>query len=482
MKVLFVHNNFPAQYRNLAMALAKEPGNELVAIGAANAQMLPSVRLLKYALAGADVSTTHPFARRFDLECRRAEQVLYSLSSLAASGFAPDVILAHPGWGETLPLRTMFPKARIILYCEFFYGAEGRDLGFDPEFPTPGLDGHIGLHLKNATTLLALADCDIGVSPTSWQHSTFPTQYQNKIEIVHEGIDTSLVKPNPLARLRLPDGRELNRSHEVVTFVARNLEPLRGYHIFMRALPKILARRPKAHVVIIGGDGLSYGLAPPPGTNWKTIFLNEVRPQLDLSRVHFLGRVPYEAFLATLQLSSAHVYLTYPFVLSWSMLEAMSAGCVVIGSDTAPVREVLQHGENGILVPFHAVDELADRVSAALKDRERMQPMRDAARRHVIENFDAERVCVPRMRGLLTAEPPPPPSRRFWPGRVLPSWERRGKSGGAAAAEKSEQAPAKSGKRSGGVALAAKRVKSGRRRAAPATRADQAAPLRPPRS
>ena len=174
MKILFVHNNFPAQYRNLAAALAKEPGFELVAIGTSTAQSMPSVELIKYGLPEADVSGTHPFARRFDLECRRAEQVLYSLSSLAASGFAPDIILAHPGWGETLPLRTMFPKATLFVYCEFFYGVEERDIGFDLEFPTTGLDGHIGLQLKNATTLLALSDCDLGTSPTRWQQSTFP--------------------------------------------------------------------------------------------------------------------------------------------------------------------------------------------------------------------------------------------------------------------------------------------------------------------
>jgi len=465
MKVLFIHNNFPAQYRNLAAALAKEPGVELAAIGAATAQPLPSVRLLKYALADADVSATHPFARRFDLECRRAEQVLYSLSSLAASGFAPDVVLAHPGWGETLPLRTMFPKSRLILYCEFFYGAKGRDLGFDPEFPTPGLDGHIGLQVKNATTLLALEDCDVGVSPTAWQHSTFPLHYQNKIELIHEGIDTALVRPNPRARLVLPDQTQLSRADEVVTFVARNLEPLRGYHVFMRALPKILARRPNAHVVIIGGDGLSYGLAPPPGTTWKSTFLNEVRNQLDLSRVHFLGRVSYETFLTVLQVSSAHVYLTYPFVLSWSMLEAMSAGCVVIGSDTAPVSEVLRSGENGMLVPFFAVDELADRVAIVLKERDRLQPIRDAARRYVIEHFDAERVCVPRMRRLLSVESPHPPSRKFWPGRVLPLWERRGKAapngdaGPAPVAESLGTAAARTqGQAASGAKLAAKRV------------------------
>jgi glycosyltransferase involved in cell wall biosynthesis len=275
-------------------------------------------------------------------------------------GLHPDVILAHPRWGETLPLRTMFPKARLIVYCEFFYGAEGRDLGFDPEFPEPGLDGHIGVQLKNATTLLALADANLGISPTSWQHSTFPKHYQGMIEIVHEGVDTQLMRPDPAARLNLPDGRELTRSDEVVTFVARNLEPLRGYHIFMRALPEILARRPNAQIVIIGSEGLSHGLPPPAGTTWKSVFLNEVRDQLDLGRIHFIGRVPHQTFLKALQVSAAHVYLTYPFALSWSMLEAMSAGCPLIASDTAPVREVVQDDETAILVPFFAVDQLAE--------------------------------------------------------------------------------------------------------------------------
>jgi glycosyltransferase involved in cell wall biosynthesis len=423
MKILFVHNNFPAQYRNLAAALAKEPDFELVAIGASNAQPMPSVKLVKYALPDADVSGTHPFARRFDLECRRAEQVLYSLSTLVTSGFAPDVILAHPGWGETLPLRAMFPKARLFVYCEFFYGAEGRDIGFDPEFPVSGRDGHIGLQLKNATTLLALADCDLGISPTSWQQSTFPSHYQSKIEVVHEGIDTSRVRPNPQARLMLPNGRQIGPSDEIVTFVVRNLEPLRGYHIFMRALPEILRRRPNAQIVIIGRDGLSYGLPPPAGSTWKSIFLEEVRDQLDMSRVHFMGGVPYDVFIATLQVSSAHVYLTYPFVLSWSALEAMSAGCLVIGSDTAPVREVVSSGNNGLLIPFFAVDELAARVIEALERPERFDAIRQAARRFVIDHYDAEQICVPRIRQLLDLKAPLTSApRSVWPGRPASEW------------------------------------------------------------
>ncbi|MEZ2142847.1 glycosyltransferase family 4 protein [Bradyrhizobium sp. DN5] len=423
MKILIVHNNFPAQYRNIAAALAKEPGFEVVAVGASTARSMPSVRLIKYALPDADVSGTHPFARRFDIECRRAEQVLYSLSSLATSGFKPDLILAHPGWGETLPLRTMFPEARLLIYCEFFYGAEGRDIGFDPEFPMPGLDGHIGLQLKNATTLLALEDCEMGISPTKWQQSTFPAHYQGKIDVIHEGVDTARVRPNPQARLLLPNGQHVRPSDEVVTFVARNLEPLRGYHIFMRALPEILRRRPNAQIVIIGRDGVSYGLPPPAGTNWKSIFLDEMRDRLDLSRVHFMGGVSYQTFIAALQVSSAHVYFTYPFVLSWSMLEAMSTGCLVIGSDTSPVREVINSGENGLLVPFFAVDELAGRVVEVLEQPAKFSVLRESARRYVVDNYDAEQVCVPRMRRLIDLRGKAASSPRvFWPARPVSEW------------------------------------------------------------
>jgi glycosyl transferase family 4 len=177
MNVLFVHNNFPAQYLHIVRALADDPDVHMAAIGSSTSQKMNGVRLLKYSLGNVDVSNTHPFARRFDLECYRAEQVLYALSSLASTGFKPDVIMAHPGWGETLPLRTIFPDARILLYCEFFYGAYDRDVGFDPEFPETGADGHVALHLKNASSLLALADSDIGISPTEWQRSTFPKEY-----------------------------------------------------------------------------------------------------------------------------------------------------------------------------------------------------------------------------------------------------------------------------------------------------------------
>jgi glycosyltransferase involved in cell wall biosynthesis len=400
MNFLFVHNNFPGQYQHIVRALARDPKARIVAIGSSTSQEMSGVRLLKYSLSNVDVSASHPFARRFDLECHRAEQVLYALSSLASSGFAPDIIMAHPGWGETLPLRTIFPAARILLYCEFFYGMQGRDVGFDPEFPETGADGHVALHLKNASSLLALSDCDFGVSPTNWQRSTFPKEYQSKITVIHEGIDADVVKPDPDAVLRLPSGLELRRSDEVVTFVARNLEPLRGYHRFMRALPRIMSARPQAQVVVIGGDGASYGALPPQGTTWKSLFFDEVAEHIDRKRIHFAGRLPYRDYLTALQVSSAHVYLTYPFVLSWSLLEALSAGCLVIGSDTSPVREVLNN-ENGLLTPFFDTEQLAERVTEALTFPRRFRSVRARARRTILDQYDLARICLPKMMAFI---------------------------------------------------------------------------------
>jgi glycosyltransferase involved in cell wall biosynthesis len=400
MNILFVHNNFPGQYRHLVQALARDPKVRMMAIGTTSAREMAGVKLLRYRLSGVDVSASHPFSRRFDLECHRAEQVLYALSTLASSDFAPHVILAHPGWGETLPLRTIFPDTRILLYCEFFYGMKGRDVGFDPEIPETGADGHVGLHLKNASTLLALADCTLGISPTGWQRSTFPAEYQHKISVIHEGVDTDMVRPDRDAVFRCPSGRELRASDEVVTFAARSLEPVRGYHSFMRALPRVMAERPRAEIVIVGGDGISYGAVPPKGTTWKARYFQEVVDRIDARRIHFTGQLQYSDYLKVLQVSSVHVYLTYPFVLSWSLLEALSAGCLVVGSDTPPVREVLTK-ENGMLVSFFEPERLAERVIEGLTFPRRFESVRARARQTVIDRYDLSRICLPQMMACI---------------------------------------------------------------------------------
>jgi glycosyltransferase involved in cell wall biosynthesis len=393
MKVLFVHNNFPAQFRNVAEALKEMGGFELAAIGAESAQSVEGVALHRYSISPVDVSGTHPFARRFDAECWRAEQVLMAASALAASGFAPDVILAHCGWGETLPLRAAFPKAKLVVYAEFFYRGEGQDVHFDPEAPRLGVDGLAALLCKNASTLLALTAADAAISPTRWQRSTFPPEFQGKIQVAHEGVDLEWVRPDPRARFALPSGKVVTKSDEVLTFASRNLEPLRGYHVFMRALPEILRARPEAQVIIAGGDGNSYSHAPPPGRSWKTHYLDAVVSKLDLARIHFVGRLAPASYLSLLQVSTAHVYLTYPFVLSWSLLEAMATQCEIVASDTAPVREVIEDRRNGVLVPFLDPSALAEAVAARLGRREQTSDHGPAARATIVERFD-KRICV----------------------------------------------------------------------------------------
>jgi glycosyltransferase involved in cell wall biosynthesis len=412
MNVLFVHNNFPAQYRHLAHMFARTPNVKVAAVGARSARGHPGVDLRRYSTPEEHTTESHPFARRFDMECRRAEQVLYALTSLKSSGFVPDIIFAHPGWGETLPLRTIFPSSQIVLYCEFFYRRHGQDVGFDPEFSDVGADGLVNLYLKNAATLLALAECDAGVSPTRWQRMTYPNEYLPRISVIHDGIDTSVFRPNAKAMFRLPSGRVLTAADEVVTFVARNLEPLRGYHVFMRALPKLLKARPKAEVLVIGGNGTSYGRLPPRGNTWRSLFFSEIEKDVDVNRVHFTDALPHRDYLLALQISAAHVYLTYPFVLSWSLLEAMSTGCVVVGSDTEPVREVIVDNENGFLAPFFDAEAIADKLIECLAKKGQLRSLRSTARLAVVRDYDLDTVSIPAFQafvkerlGLSTMEP-----------------------------------------------------------------------------
>lgn len=395
--ILFVHTNFPGQYRHIAAHLGRDPRFRVFAFTASAPRSMPGVRVLKYDLP-ADIGESlnvHPFARRFEGECWRAEQIMYLGNSLRAEGVVPDVIFVHPGWGEALPLRVLFPNARICAFCEFFYQMVGVDVGFDPEFPQVGLDGLVKVHLRNAATVLALVDADIGVSPTRWQRDVFPDEFKPKIRVIHEGVDVQEARPDPRASIDLPNGGRVYAGQEVVTFVARNLEPYRGYHVFTRALPAILRARPQARVLIVGGHGLSYGAPPPGKESWATLFFNEVKREIDPERVFMLGHLNRTDYLKVLQVSAAHVYLTYPFVLSWSMLEAMGAGCLVIGSDTPPVREVIEHGRTGLLFPFFDGRALAREVVNALAHPERFLRIRQDARRVVIERYGLREVGLP---------------------------------------------------------------------------------------
>jgi glycosyltransferase involved in cell wall biosynthesis len=406
LRVLFVHQNFPGQYAHLAAHLAAQPGNEVVFLTQRPNHPISGVKRIVYKAARKQSATTHQFVRSLEAAVLNGEAVYRVATSLKKSGFVPDIMIGHNGWGEALYLKDAFPDTPLLSYFEFFYRSSGSDIGFDPEFP-PSPSVRLRSHILNAVNLIGLQVADMGQTPTQWQKAQYPAAYHDKLRIVHEGVDTTIVKPDPEAFVVLKKaGVRLTPKDEVVTYVARNLEPYRGFHIFMRAVPEIQRRRPKAHILIVGGDEVSYGSSLPPGQTFRKRLLAEVGDKIDHKRLHFLGRIPYSAYLKVLQISSAHVYLTYPFVLSWSMLEAMAAGCVVIGSRTPPVEEVIRDGHNGSLINFFSPAEIAEKVDQVVTDRSRMRAIRDRARCTVVQRYDLKSSCVPnqiRLVDMLTS-------------------------------------------------------------------------------
>ena len=400
MNILFIHQNFPGQFKHLAPALVKA-GHNVTALILAKTDALEwnGVKLIRYSLSRGNAKEAHPWTVDFESKVIRGEACLRAALQLKNQGFCPDVIVAHPGWGESLFLKEVWPDARLKLYCEFFYNAHGADVGFDPEFSSNDPTDAGRVILKNANILLHFQQADAGISPTHWQANTHTKHIRDKISVIHDGIDTEVLKPNPDGNFTLDSGRVLTREDEVITFVNRALEPYRGFHIFMRSLPTLLKERPNAEVLIVGEEGVSYGALPPGGVSWKQQLISEVFPKLDDSqrnRVHFLNVIAYDRFIALLQVSTVHVYLTYPFVLSWSLLEAMSVGCAIVASDTQPLQEAITHDETGLLVDFFDSEALAQSVSSLLNDPARRAEFGVRAREFAKATYDLETVCLPK--------------------------------------------------------------------------------------
>ena len=418
MNILFIHQNFPGQFKFLAPALVSQGHTvRAMTMQATEAKTWEGVELIRYGANRGTTANIHPWVSDFETKTIRGEACFRAALKLKAEGVNPDVIIAHHGWGESLFLKDVWPHAKLGIYCEFFYHPQGADVGFDPEFPAKDEGDICRLRLKNLNNLLHFEVADTGISPTHWQASTFPEPFRSKITVVHDGIDTEAVAPNPQTNLTLKkssgEAIGLTRADEVITFVNRNLEPYRGYHTFMRALPAILRRRPHAKILIIGADDVSYGARPDAAKygnkKWKDIFIEEVRPQIsdaDWARVHFLGSVPYQHFIPLLQVSTVHVYLTYPFVLSWSLLEAMSAGCAIVASDTQPLREAITHDETGRLVSFFDAAALADEVCGLLDDPAARARLGAAARLFAQENYDLKTVCLPKQLAWVASMAP----------------------------------------------------------------------------
>lgn len=391
----------------MVQSLAPNPEHWVVGVGERkNLQNLgalpPGLQLIDYQMPLQSEPKSHPYLRDLDLHVQRGQVLLERLRQFSSeTGFEPDIILVHPGWGEGLFLKDLYPNARLIAYTEFYYQSQGSDTGFDPEFPGRADDSQ-RIRIKNTTQLQSLMAADAAISPTHWQKSRYPLELQHKINVVHEGIDTQLIRPEASAWIRI-NGRKLQVGDEVITYVARNLEPYRGFHSFLRALPRLQQLRPEAQIVIVGGNEVSYGQRLPKGQSYRQRYMQELGNRVDWSRVSFVGKLSYDNYLRVLQVSSAHIYLTYPFVLSWSMLESMAAGCVLVASDTAPVREVIQHGHNGYLVDFFNPEAIAEQIAQAVTDTEAAQQIRHNARQTVLDRYDLHQHCLPTSLQLIHA-------------------------------------------------------------------------------
>jgi len=388
MRILFLHSNFPAQFRHLARVLALQPGNQVVFGSQPREGEIPGVRRILYEPARAARQEVHRYNRTQESAILLGQAAYRAAIELRRDGFEPDIVYGHSGWGSTMFMREVFPKTRLVCYFEWFY----RAIGSDVDFLTPGQvsdDDACRLRARNAPILMDLANCDWGINPTKFQQAQFPPIFRDKLTVLHDGIDTAFFKPQRGTKLMLP-GLDLSEASEIVTYATRGMEPYRGFPQFMRAAAILMRQRPGLHVVIAGTDRVAYGTKLPEGQSWRARMQAEL-PDMDPARLHFTGLLPYSDYLMLLRASSAHVYLTVPFCLSWSLLEAMAVGCPVIASDTAPVREVAEDGRNALLTDFFDHEALARRVSEVLDRPAAFAAMRAQARQTIEQRYDLAR-------------------------------------------------------------------------------------------
>ena len=402
MRILFLHPNFPAQFRHLAAALGQEKGHQVVFGTKRKEGEIPGVHKALYEVSRNAHPETHHYVKTLENAVLQGQAVYRLAESLKSEGFIPDIVYGHSGWGPTLLMKDAFPQAKLLCYFEWFYNARGSDADFDPTDPLSA-DDIARIRLKNAPILTDLYSCDRGLSPTLWQKQQFPQEYHDKITVLHDGINTEFFRPEPGKKLVIPRIElDLSKVDEIVTYVARGMEPYRGFPQLIETIAILQERRPNCHFVIVGENRVAYGKNLPDGKNYKDVMLEKF--PLDLSRVHFTGYLAYTEYLEVLKASSVHIYLTRPFVLSWSMLEALSTGCLIVGSNTAPVRELIQDGVNGLLVDFFSVNEIADRVEEVLNHPDRMAQLRVKARETILKNYDLAKLLPQHLKWIETGE------------------------------------------------------------------------------
>jgi glycosyltransferase involved in cell wall biosynthesis len=387
--VLFVHNNFPAQFGDLARTLVAR-GVLCAAIAGSAAPGVEGVSLARYSLRRGSTEGIFPLAVRAEADLLRGSSALRVAKVLKEKGFTPDVVVGHPGWGETVFLREVWPGVPMALFAEFYYRGRGLDVGFDTETAEVDEDAVLRAEAKNAVMSMAYAQADAIVAPTPFQASVLPPVFQTITRVIHEGVDTDVITPGPAEPFALPDGRTIAPGTPVITYANNHMEPLRGLNTFARALPRLMAQVPDAQVLMFGQDSVRpYGGQRDDGRTWREVAFDGL--PIDPARLHMLGKAPHEQLLAAMRLSAAHVYYTYPFVLSWSVVEAMASGCYIIGSDTPPLHDAIEDGVSGRLLPFFDADALSEALIAACRNPEASRGMRAAARANAVARFSRTR-------------------------------------------------------------------------------------------
>ena len=404
MNILFLHPNFPAQYFHLAPYLGSNPENRVYFLSKRNAidRNLPGVKLGLYKEAGEKAlawsSTCGPLRPAAEAMLD-GKQIVSSLEWLVREeGFRPDIIVGHTGWGSTLFVKDVYPDVPLLGYFEWYYHAKNSDSHWWPD-EVPRIEESISIRARNAHHLLNLEACDAGITPTQWQYSQFPQEFRYKLNVIHEGIDTDFCRPaERKAPLVLEDlGLCMPEDAEIITYVARGLEVYRGFPYFMDALRLLLERRPHAHAIIVGEDRICYG-AELDGTTYKKE--EEKKGGYDPARIHFVGLRNRGDYLHILQASSCHIYLTRPFVLSWSFLEAMSCGCPIVASRTPPVQEVMEDGVQGLLADFRSPHHIARRAEELLEDRALAARLGKEARAVILDRYELKH-CLQRQEDLI---------------------------------------------------------------------------------
>ena len=395
MRVLFLHNNFPAQFGILARYM-RDRGHD-VTYGTSWEGTPPDwLRMVRYRPHREASKNQHHYLTFVERAILNGQALARVGLKMKAGGYSPDLVVAHSGWGPGLYVQDVWPEASYVGYFEWYYRSKGADAGFLDQVTE---DDELRIRTRNAAILLDVAACHWGIVPTEFQAAQFPKVLRRKLTVQHDGVDTDYFTPQPGRRLKLPH-LDLSQVDELVTYVARGMEPYRGFPQAMAAFAEVQRRRPRAHIVVVGEDRVAYGRALPDGDTFRKKAMREL--DLDSDRIHFPGRLPRILYREVLRASSAHVYLTVPFVLSWSMIEAMSTGCVVVASNTDPVREVVRDGENGLLVDFFDTGALADRICDVLDRPDDFAGVREAARRTAVEGYSVSEL-VPLRARLLEA-------------------------------------------------------------------------------